>query len=105
RISVCPHGRPAWTPRTLTPDAGYLLFFGTLEPRKNVGGLLDAYERLVSPPQGGRHRDMTIPPLVLAGNATDAAAPWLERIARPPLHGIVRHVGYVNPARRRELYE
>ena len=25
---------------------GYVLFFGTLEPRKNVGGLLDAYERL-----------------------------------------------------------
>jgi glycosyltransferase involved in cell wall biosynthesis len=42
---------------------------------------------------------------VLAGKATAAAAPWLERIARPPLDGIVRHVGYVDPARRRELYE
>lgn len=48
---------------------------------------------------------MTIPPLVLAGQATDAAAPWLERIAKPPLQGVVRHVGYVDPARRRELYE
>ena len=26
-----------------------MLFFGTLEPRKNVGGLLDAYERLLAP--------------------------------------------------------
>jgi len=31
----------------LTPANGYILFFGTLEPRKNVGGLLDAYERLL----------------------------------------------------------
>ena len=29
------------------PADGYVLFFGTLEPRKNVGGLLDAYERLI----------------------------------------------------------
>jgi glycosyltransferase involved in cell wall biosynthesis len=103
RISVCPHGRPAWTPRTATPEDGYVLFFGTLEPRKNVGGLLDAYERLLGPARAGHC--VTIPPLVLAGKATAAAAPWLERIGRPPLQGIVRHVGYVDPVRRRELYE
>src|SRR4030095_14269569 len=33
-----------------------------------------------------------------------AAQPWLDRIARPPLAGLVRHVGYVHPARRWELY-
>lgn len=103
RISVCPHGRPAWTPRAARPEHGYVLFFGTLEPRKNVGGLLDAYERLLGQATGGD--SITIPPLILAGRATAAAAPWLERIARPPLHGVVRHVGYVDPARRRELYE
>jgi len=73
------------------------LFFGTLEPRKNVGGLLDAYERLAA-----RRRDL--PPLVLAGQATDAARPWLERLERPPLNRVVKHVGYVEPARRRALY-
>ena len=103
RISVCPHGRPAWTPRAAMPEDGYVLFFGTLEPRKNVGGLLDAYERLVD--RGKAGDDLMLPPLVLAGKATAAAAPWLERITRPPLQGIVRHVGYVDPARRRELYE
>ena len=47
RVSVCPHGRPAWAPRTTAPADGYVLFFGTLEPRKNVAGLLDAYQRLI----------------------------------------------------------
>ena len=47
RISVCPHGRPPWAARTTAPADGYVLCFGTLEPRKNVAGLLDAYERLL----------------------------------------------------------
>ena len=97
RISVCSPGAPPWTPRDRPPPAGYVLFFGTLEPRKNVGGLLDAYERLAA-----RRRDL--PPLVLAGQPTDAARPWLERIRRPPLDRVVKHVGYVDPTRRRALY-
>ena len=104
RISVCPHGRPAWAARTTAPRTGYVLFFGTLEPRKNVGALLDAYERLLDS-SVGPHNEETLPALVLAGNATDASGPWLDRIARPPLQGIVRHIGYVDPARRREMYE
>lgn len=96
RISICAAGAPAWTPRTTAPANGYALFLGTLEPRKNVGGLLDAYERLLA------HR--TMPELVLAGQATSAARPWLERIARPPLAGQVRHIGYVDQSALRELY-
>ena len=50
RITVCRPGRPAWPVRTAPPPAslGYLLFVGTLEPRKNLGGLLEAYGRLVA---------------------------------------------------------
>ena len=44
-------------------------------------------------------------PLVLAGQATRASRPWLDRIARAPLHGAVRHIGYVEPSSRRRLYE
>src|SRR5439155_25556918 len=43
--------------------------------------------------------------LVLAGKATDASNGWLDRIGRPPLAGRVRHIGYVEPANRRALYE
>ena len=98
--------------RPAAPTDGYVLFLGTLEPRKNVGGLLDAYERCsdsarARPPTSAEPRqDAPVPELVLAGqSAPRAAQPWLDRIARPPLAGIVRHVGYVDPARRRELYE
>ena len=41
---------------------------------------------------------------MLAGRATEEARPWLERIARPPLAGRVRHIGYVQPADRQALY-
>lgn len=104
RISVCAPGAPDWTPRGARAggDDGYVLFFGTLEPRKNVGALLDAYERLLtSRPRANR----ALPPLVLAGRATEASGPWLDRISRAPLHGVVRHIGYVEPANRRRLYE
>ena len=108
RITICPPGAPEWTPRDHTPSDGYILFFSTLEPRKNVAGLLDAYERLLSldpgtaPPE--RDRLPPVPDLVLAGKATDEARPWLERLTRPPLAGHVRHIGYVEPADRQALY-
>jgi glycosyltransferase involved in cell wall biosynthesis len=99
RLSVARPGRPPWQARRHAPASGdYLLFVGTLEPRKNVGGLLDAYERIL-----GRRSDF--PPLLLAGRGTGAARPWLERIARAPLAGRVRHAGYVPESGRRALYE
>jgi glycosyltransferase involved in cell wall biosynthesis len=97
RITIASPAAPPWPPRERSPVDGYVLFFGTLEPRKNVPGLLDAYERLAA--------RRTLPPLLLAGKATDAARPWLERLTRPPLNRLVKHVGYVDPSRRRELYE
>ena len=104
RISVCPHGRPDWAPRSApVSDAGYVLFLGTLEPRKNLGGLLDAYERLLARP--GTPRLARLPQLVIAGKSTDESQPWLDRISRPPLRDAVRYIGYVDPTRRRELYD
>jgi glycosyltransferase involved in cell wall biosynthesis len=102
RIAVCPPGAPDWIPRSTAPRNGYVLFFGTLEPRKNVGGLLDAYERIVARATG---RHVRVPDLVLAGKATDASHVWLDRIREGPLAGHVRHLGYVDPPRRQALYE
>ena len=117
RIHVCPPGAPGWPPRAAAPKDGYVLFLGTLEPRKNVGGLLDAYELLLAgtakaAPHNAadvgrpfrRAAQDRVPELVLAGKATDQARPWLERIARPPLAGAVRYAGYVNPEERQALY-
>ena len=98
KISICSPGAPDWTPRAEQPQDGYVLFFGTLEPRKNLGALLDAYELLVK-------RGRPLPPLRIAGKATEQSTEWLERIARPPLKGLVTHIGYVAPERRRSLYD
>jgi glycosyltransferase involved in cell wall biosynthesis len=99
RIAICPPGAPDWTPREGPPGNGYILFFGTLDPRKNVLGLLEAYERLIAAVE-----QRALPELVLAGRATEEARPWLERLTRSPLAGRVRHIGYVEPANRQTLY-
>jgi glycosyltransferase involved in cell wall biosynthesis len=101
RMAICPPGAPIWTPRGGAPKDGYVLFFSTLEARKNVGGLLDAYERLIADGE----TVSAVPELVLAGRATEDANAWLERLARPPLQGVVRHAGYVAAADRQALYE
>ena len=100
RIYACPPGAPTW--RTLgraanLPRDGYVLFLGTLEPRKNVGTLLDAYAILT-------RSSREVPRLLLAGGATPDAAPWLDRIRRPPLAGHVEHIGYVRHDERERLY-
>jgi glycosyltransferase involved in cell wall biosynthesis len=105
RLAICPPGAPGWTPRASAPKDGYVLFFSTLEPRKNVVGLLDAYERMLARPAEAGHDNNSLPELVLAGRATDEAKPWLERLDRAPLKGRVRHVGYVDRDERRALYE
>src|SRR5262245_45688343 len=99
KISICSPGAPEWAPRAQPPADGYILFLGTLEPRKNVGALLDAYERLVA------QRADALPDLVLAGRETAESGPWLDRIRRAPLAGHVRHLGYVDPSGRRAVYE
>lgn len=100
RIYVCPPGAPTWqtlgtAPRM--PADGYILFLGTLEPRKNLGVLLDAYTALA---QGSRH----VPRLVIAGGASTDAQPWLDRIARPPLADRVVYKGYIANEEREALY-
>lgn len=101
RIYLCPPGAPVW--RTLgrepnVPENGCILFLGTLEPRKNVGALLDAYARVLA-------RRPMLPPLVLAGRETAAASEWLARLRTPPLAGHVTHVGYVPDDAREQLYQ
>lgn len=101
RIFVCPPGAPVWHSLGRgagVPGGAYVLFVGTLERRKNVGALLDAYQLL-------RSRVRTAPPLLLAGRATSDADGWLRRIEQPPLAGHVRYLGYVPGAERERLYE
>lgn len=101
RITVTPLGAPAWARDVARQRHGQpgriLLFVGTLEPRKNLGLLLDAYEQL-------RARRREVPPLVVAGGAGPGSDAWAARAARPPLAGHVRMLGYVSDETRRALF-
>lgn len=99
KIAVCPAGAPEWANRLEGGDpAGYLLFLGTLDARKNIAGLLDAYGALIS-------RVRNVPRLIVAGRAGADAAAWLDRMQRPPFSGHVDYLGYVTQARRLELFK
>ncbi len=104
RVRVVPNGvgaefRPqaaadvAAVVRRLGLPERYLLYVGTLEPRKNLLRLLDAYERLAPPEH-----------LVLAGRLGWNAAPLRARLAAPALRGRVHLTGYVAPLDLPALY-
>jgi glycosyltransferase involved in cell wall biosynthesis len=97
QIAICPPGAPSWPSRAVPPGGGPILFVGSLEPRKNLGTLLTSYARLIE-------RMPHPPELVLAGREGASATSLLERIARPPLAGRVRHLGYVPDEQRQQLY-
>jgi glycosyltransferase involved in cell wall biosynthesis len=97
RISICSPGRPAWPKREAEPEPGYILFFGTLEPRKNVGALVEAYAHLVT-------RRPECPRLMLAGGLTPAAEAIERRVHEAPLAGRVDLPGYIDPRDRDALY-
>ncbi len=67
----------------------YLLFVGTIEPRKNIDTLLRAYARL----KPSLRQEFE---LVLAGPIGWAAQETIERVRQPP--GGVRYLGYVPEA-------
>jgi len=67
---------------------GYCLFVGTIEPRKNLGRLLDAYEGL---PDGLRRRW----PLVVAGSSGWRSGDTHARLRECERRGWCRYLGYV----------
>ena len=100
RIVVCRPGVPGWIgqvrPRQ-PPTDGYVLFVGTLEPRKNLGVLLDAWERLAA---GGTQ----LPRLKVAGGVRPGGEAWVRRMQQPALADHVDYAGYVGADQRKTLY-
>jgi glycosyltransferase involved in cell wall biosynthesis len=83
--------------RGLGAPRGYLLFVGTLEPRKNVAALLTAWESLAA-------GDPEFPPLLLAGGAGWHSRRLARRIeALRPLG--LRHLGRLEEDRLVELFQ
>lgn len=82
-----------------TAGRPYLLHLGTLEPRKGIITLIDAWEKLLQSgagPDGG-------PDLVLAGTPGWEIAPLQRRISRSPLAERIHRPGYVSREDARDL--
>jgi glycosyltransferase involved in cell wall biosynthesis len=83
-------------PRDYAPIDGlpgrYILFVSTIEPRKNLGVLLDAYERV-----RGAHPDVALVVVGKVGWKSESLVPRLRRT------GIV-HLDYLDPARLASVY-
>lgn len=110
RVRSVPHGTPGWALAKAASGAGgaraaqpgrrpFFLFVGTMEPRKNLPRLLDAYELLVA------GQAASCPDLCLAGPPGWGLGAVRERLAHPSLAGRVRVMGWCDDATLRELYD
>lgn len=103
RVTAIHHGpgQIAQTaPGKLPPGipAGFALYVGTLEPRKNLGILLSAWRRLHA------SRTARLPTLILAGRYGWKTERLRRAIERGQLEGWVRRLGYVSEAQLSALY-
>jgi glycosyltransferase involved in cell wall biosynthesis len=97
KVVVCRPGAPDWTVRDEPAPGGSILFIGTVEPRKNVAGLAQAYRRLAL------RRE--VPPLVIAGRLPAEGLRYaLLTPADSPQRGRIEMLGYVSDERRQQLY-
>lgn len=80
-------------------ENGYILFMGTIEPRKNIAGLLEAYTLL---PASMKDKF----PLVLAGGKGWNDENILKRIEQLQSNGLkIVQTGYVTDSERSALYQ
>jgi glycosyltransferase involved in cell wall biosynthesis len=96
-----PPARACAKARELGLERGYFLFVGTLQPRKNVTALLEAYDRLPKSVQSAHQLVIVgrygwgVPELRDALRARRAAhrVVWLEYVEREVLHAVYRDAG------------
>jgi glycosyltransferase involved in cell wall biosynthesis len=95
--SVAAPGETESMRRRFTQGRPYLLFLGTVEPRKNIPALVAACELLWT-------RRRAHPDLVIAGSVGWKSAPILRRISRSPFRDKIHLAGYVPPTLAPALY-
>jgi glycosyltransferase involved in cell wall biosynthesis len=83
--------------KTYARGRPYILYLGTLEPRKNLSRLIRACERLW-------RKRRALPDLMLAGGAGWKSTPLIEQISRSPFRDKIHRVGYVPASIAPDLY-
>lgn len=78
-------------------EAPYLVYVGTLQPRKNIARLVGAFERLVENGWNGS--------LVLAGKIGWLGEPIAARIQASPLRDRILQTGFVNEVEKNALIQ
>lgn len=76
----------------------FILFLGTIEPRKNIGTLIRGFEEYLH-----RTKDTSLH-LVIAGAPGWNNAPLLKRLTTSPYQKNIHHLGYVASADKAALY-
>ena len=108
RTEVVPNGTPAWVDGRVAggprPRRAPFLFVGTLEPRKNLERILDAYELFLSASFGLDGMD-ELPDLILAGGRGWQDGPFRRRMEPLLASGKLKLAGYCDPDRLWELYQ
>ena len=94
-LSGPPPSRPAAAPALELPQR-YLLFVSTIEPRKNLDVLLDAFERVKDRGYSGE--------LVVAGKIGWKAEETIRRMAESRWRAAIRRLDYVERAQLPWLY-
>jgi glycosyltransferase involved in cell wall biosynthesis len=83
--------------REFNLEAGYILYLGAIDKRKNITDIVKAYSELSGTQTG-------IPPLVLAGEDIGGASEVTDLILKLKLGNKVRRIGFVEPSKLKAVY-
>ena len=75
----------------------YILYLGTIEPRKNINRLMQAYERM--------SRELEHPPMLVLAGGKGWKAEETYRLAENTLPGQIVFTGYISAAEKHLLYQ
>lgn len=112
KIQVTPHGTPSWVhDRDCAAKPGqpqgarpFFLFVGTLEPRKNLARLMEAYEAFLDSERAREAPDESLPDLVFVGGRGWKNSHLHEPMAALTERGRLRILDYVGLDELWQLY-